>query len=39
MLGSKQELEGKINDFMRRKRAQYPELTDSNVRIPPRLQN
>lgn len=39
MLGSKQELEGKINDFMRRKRAQYPELTEVNARISPRPQN
>lgn len=39
MLGSKQELEGKINDFMRRKRAQYPELTDGRARVSPRPQN
>jgi hypothetical protein len=36
MLGSKQELEGKINEFMRRKREQYPELSDPTAHISPR---
>jgi len=39
MLGSKQELEGKINDFMRRKREQYPELSDITSRTAPRRHN
>lgn len=29
MLSSNQELQGKINDFIRRKQEQYPELSDS----------
>jgi hypothetical protein len=36
MLSSNQELQGKINDFIRRKQEQYPELSDSASSLAPR---
>jgi hypothetical protein len=36
MLSSNQELEGKINDFIRRKNEQYPELSESASNLVPR---
>jgi hypothetical protein len=36
MLSSNQELQGKINDFIRRKHAQYPELSEDVTALSPR---
>jgi hypothetical protein len=36
MLNNNQELQGKINDFIRRKQMQYPELSDSVSNLVPR---
>jgi len=37
MLSNNQELQGKINDFIRRKREQYPELSESASYITKRI--